>query len=360
MVILKVARRRTGRDHAITRPLGEGRAGALESLAPLVYDQLRGMAESFLRGERPEHTLQPTAVVNEVFLDLLRVRRLAVNDRAHFFAFAAQLTRRVLIDSARKAKAEKRGRGWTRIPLDAELAWLSNESAESLDLSEALNELKSLDLLKPARSSYTISSVALSKRPPTFCRFRKAPWNAVCAFRSPGCTGVCTGAEPPPLSTKKSLRDSRKSRPSSMARSNIRRVRSGMLSCGSTMPAIRVYLKKFINCWRITIASARPSPSPPKCCLNSDPGRRPGFMGRGAPCGLGLPCGTRRWGIPDVGRGKSGPAGACVRGNRRTFPAGAAIFSEPRPSENRPPDRRRRHRRRPSLFGNGVRRRPCA
>jgi len=126
----------------------QGEPGAVDSLAPLVYDQLRGIAEAFLRNERPDHTLQPTAVVNEVFLDLLRLRRLAIHDRAHFFAFAAQLTRRVLIDSARKAKAEKRAGHWTRVPLDAELAWLSNESAESLDLSEALNELAEFDPAK--------------------------------------------------------------------------------------------------------------------------------------------------------------------------------------------------------------------
>lgn len=120
----------------------------MESLAPLVYDQLRAIAEAYLRNERPGHTLQATAIVNEVFLDLLRVRRLAIHDRAHFFAFAAQLTRRVLIDSARRAKAEKRGLGWTRIPLDAELAWLSNESAEGLDLSAALNDLAEFDPVK--------------------------------------------------------------------------------------------------------------------------------------------------------------------------------------------------------------------
>lgn len=120
----------------------------MDSLAPLVYDQLRAIAEAYLRHERPGHTLQATAVVNEVFMDLLRVRRLAIHDRAHFFAFAAQLTRRVLIDSARKAKAEKRGVGWTRIPLDAELAWLSNESPECLDLSAALNELAEFDPAK--------------------------------------------------------------------------------------------------------------------------------------------------------------------------------------------------------------------
>lgn len=120
----------------------------MDSLAPLVYDQLRAIAEAYLRHERPGHTLQATAVVNEVFMDLLRVRRLAIHDRAHFFAFAAQLTRRVLIDSARKAKAEKRGVGWARIPLDAELAWLSNESPDCLDLSAALNELAVFDAAK--------------------------------------------------------------------------------------------------------------------------------------------------------------------------------------------------------------------
>jgi RNA polymerase sigma factor (TIGR02999 family) len=135
----------------ITQLLGrweQGEPDAVESLAPLVYDQLRAIAENLLRDERPDHTLQPTAVVNEVFMDLLRLRRLAINDRAHFFTFAAQLTRRVLVDSARKAKAEKRGLGWTRIPLDAELVWLSNENEQSLDLSGALNELAELDASK--------------------------------------------------------------------------------------------------------------------------------------------------------------------------------------------------------------------
>ncbi|MGA2132322.1 MAG: ECF-type sigma factor [Bryobacteraceae bacterium] len=126
-----------------------GDPGVVEALAPLVYDQLRGIAEAYLRNERPEHTLQPTAVVNEVFVDLLRLRRVALHDRAHFYTFAAQLIRRTLIDSARKAKSEKRGMGWQRIPLDAELAWLGGESAaESLDLSAALNELAEFDTAK--------------------------------------------------------------------------------------------------------------------------------------------------------------------------------------------------------------------
>jgi RNA polymerase sigma factor (TIGR02999 family) len=126
----------------------QGEPGAVEALAPLVYDHLHAVAEAYLRNERPDHTLQPTAVVNEVFVDMLRVRRLSLKDRAHFFAFAAQLTRRVLIDSARKAKSEKRGQGWQRAPLDAELAWLGGETAETLDLSQALNDLAEFDPIK--------------------------------------------------------------------------------------------------------------------------------------------------------------------------------------------------------------------
>lgn len=125
-----------------------GESGAVEALAPLVFDQLRAIAQAYLRNERPDHTLQATAVVNEVFIDLLRLRRLSLKDRAHFFTFAAQLTRRVLIDSARKAKSEKRGFGWQRAPLDAELAWLGGESAESLDLSQALEDLAEFDPAK--------------------------------------------------------------------------------------------------------------------------------------------------------------------------------------------------------------------
>ena len=126
----------------------QGDSSAVESLAPLVYDRLRAIAEAYLRNERPDHTLQPTAVVNEVFVDLLRLHRLTLKDRAHFFTFAARLTRRVLIDSARKAKSDKRGLGWRRIPLDTELAWLGSDGNQSLDLSQALDDLAEFDPIK--------------------------------------------------------------------------------------------------------------------------------------------------------------------------------------------------------------------
>ncbi len=123
----------------------QGQPGILDELAPLVYGQLREIAEACLRGERQDHTLQATAVVNEIFAGLLQVRRVAMNDRSHFFAFSARMTRRILIDYARKVRTEKRGVGWQRIPLDAELAWVGETSAESLDLSRALDELTEFD-----------------------------------------------------------------------------------------------------------------------------------------------------------------------------------------------------------------------
>ena len=125
-----------------------GDAGAVGALTPLVYGRLHAIAEACLRNERPDPALQPTVVVHEVFIRLVRVRRLALKDRAHFFAFAARLTRRVLIDCARTAMAEKRGFGWQRAPLNAELAWLGGDSAQSLDLSRALDDLAGFDALK--------------------------------------------------------------------------------------------------------------------------------------------------------------------------------------------------------------------
>jgi RNA polymerase sigma factor (TIGR02999 family) len=76
------------------------------------------------------------------------VRRLSFQDRAHFFAFAARLSRRILIDYARKARAAKRAGEWRRIPLEAELSWLAESGAESLDLAGALDELSEVDAEK--------------------------------------------------------------------------------------------------------------------------------------------------------------------------------------------------------------------
>lgn len=101
----------------------QGDPGALDRLMPVVYDELHRMARRQLRHERPNHTLQPTALVNEVFLKLIDVRRVRWQDRSHFLALSARLMRRVLVDSARARRYQKRGGGARRITIDpAELA----------------------------------------------------------------------------------------------------------------------------------------------------------------------------------------------------------------------------------------------
>jgi RNA polymerase sigma factor (TIGR02999 family) len=124
---------------------GQGEPAALDELAPLVYDQLRAIADGLIRGERSDHTLQPTALVHEAYQQLLNLHKVSLNDRAHFFTFAAKLMRRILIDHARRTKAEKRGGEFGRVPLNPELAWVGAPNEASLDLSTALEELESLD-----------------------------------------------------------------------------------------------------------------------------------------------------------------------------------------------------------------------
>jgi RNA polymerase sigma factor (TIGR02999 family) len=131
----------------VTLLLGAHAAGdprALEELLPLVYDQLRRVARARLRGERPEHTLQPTALVHEAFLELLRLDRLEMRNREHFFALAARAMRRVLIDHAVARRAEKRGGGVAAVPLDGLELAAPEPSAELLALGEALERLEAL------------------------------------------------------------------------------------------------------------------------------------------------------------------------------------------------------------------------
>lgn len=121
----------------------EGDPNALTHLMPLVYNQLRSLARAYLRGAAK---LQATELVNEMFVQLLRSRRVEFNDRQHFFAFAARVMRQTLIHEARRADAGKRGGGRTLLPLDAELAWVeAANNAESVDLETALQQLEALD-----------------------------------------------------------------------------------------------------------------------------------------------------------------------------------------------------------------------
>lgn len=99
-------------SHEVTQILRDwsgGDASAAERLMPLVYDELRRLARSYLRRERSDHTLQPTALVNEAYLKLVDQSRVSWQDRHHFFGIAAQMMRRVLVDHARANAAEKRG-----------------------------------------------------------------------------------------------------------------------------------------------------------------------------------------------------------------------------------------------------------
>jgi RNA polymerase sigma factor (TIGR02999 family) len=100
----------------------QGDRASMEALLPLVYDQLRVIAERKMRRERADHTLQPTALVNEAFLRLVDQSRVQWQGRAHFCAVAASMMRRILVDHARRRSAEKRGAGATPVVLDEALA----------------------------------------------------------------------------------------------------------------------------------------------------------------------------------------------------------------------------------------------
>jgi RNA polymerase sigma factor (TIGR02999 family) len=128
--------------------LSDGDASALDRLIPLVERELRRLAQRHMRREGPAHTLQTTALVNEVYLKLVDQTHARWHNRAHFFAVAAQLMRRILVDHARRNMRGKRGGGEAALPLDEAAALSAEKSAELLALDEALNRLSELDPLK--------------------------------------------------------------------------------------------------------------------------------------------------------------------------------------------------------------------
>jgi RNA polymerase sigma factor (TIGR02999 family) len=134
-----------GEITAILDDWAQGHPDAVDRLFPLVYDQLRRQARSLIRDERSDHTLQGTALVNELFAKFIAMRKVSIKDRGHFYTFSAKLMRRVLVDYARKSKALKRGTGFLRVPLEAELSWVVPKGETSLDLSRALDELGQLN-----------------------------------------------------------------------------------------------------------------------------------------------------------------------------------------------------------------------
>ena len=128
--------------------LGEGDAAALDQLVPLLYDELRGVARRLLRGERPGHTLEPTALVHEAFLELAGQKSAQFANRVHFLSVASFVMRRILAEHARGRKAGKRGGGVAPVSLDEsihQVAAPDSAWAEIAAVDEALDRLAEVD-----------------------------------------------------------------------------------------------------------------------------------------------------------------------------------------------------------------------
>ena len=123
----------------------KGDLEAREKLMPLVYDELRRLAASYLRRERVDHTLQATALVNEAYMRLVREKSVSWQSKSHFFGVCAKLMRRILVDHARSHIAQKRGDGAQKIALTEALAMSREQPAEMLALDESLSRLAALD-----------------------------------------------------------------------------------------------------------------------------------------------------------------------------------------------------------------------
>ncbi len=134
--------------HEVTELLlawSNGEKTALESLAPLVYNELHRLAHHYMSRERPDHTLQTSALVNEAYLRLVDQKRVQCQNRAHFFAISAQLMRQILINHAQSRRCLKRGRGARKVSLDRAIIVSEERSEDLLALDDALNELAKVD-----------------------------------------------------------------------------------------------------------------------------------------------------------------------------------------------------------------------
>jgi len=125
--------------------LSKGNRVTVDLLLPLIYDELRRLAMNYLRRERPDHTLQATALVHEAYLRLVDQTRVNWQNRAHFFGVAAQIMRRLLVDYARKHNAEKRGADFQKLTLDENIEKAVERSEEIVALDRALEALAAID-----------------------------------------------------------------------------------------------------------------------------------------------------------------------------------------------------------------------
>jgi RNA polymerase sigma factor (TIGR02999 family) len=133
---------------ALLHAWADGDAGALQELLPLVYADLRQRAAAYMRRERQNHTLEPTALVHEAFLRLVDQRRAAWQNRGQFFGVASQMMRRILVDRARARRMAKRSGRWARVTLDEGARAASPVTVDVLDLDAALTRLAAFDSRK--------------------------------------------------------------------------------------------------------------------------------------------------------------------------------------------------------------------
>jgi len=136
-----------GEVSGLLRAWGDGDRAALDRLTPIVYDELRRLASHYMRGERPGHSLQATALVNEAYLRLVDYKGMQWQNRAHFFAVSAQLMRRILVDHARRHNL-KRGGGVQHVSLDETAIVGGDQAADLVALDDALGALALFDLRK--------------------------------------------------------------------------------------------------------------------------------------------------------------------------------------------------------------------
>ena len=136
----------TGRDRVceLLRAWSDGDTSALERLTPFVYDELHRLARRYMRGERADHSLQTTALVNEAYMRLVGYERMKWQNRAHFFAVSAQVMRRILVEHARRHNL-KRGGGVPHVSLDEAALVGGHRAADLVALDDALNTLAQLD-----------------------------------------------------------------------------------------------------------------------------------------------------------------------------------------------------------------------
>src|SRR6059036_3606679 len=136
---------RAGDDiSTLLRAWSDGEQSALDRLIPIVYDELRGLARRYMKRERPGHSLQTTALVNEAYTRLVDYKRMQWQNRAHFYAVSAQLMRRILVEHARRHNL-KRGRGLQHVSLEETAIVSDDQGADLVALDDAMNALSQLD-----------------------------------------------------------------------------------------------------------------------------------------------------------------------------------------------------------------------